>query len=129
GVPDIVDESYAKLVNMIPDKPAPMLVYTEFGPGYPGSYISAFTPHIAWDAQESMVVPFYEKRMGLIHEAFDGKHGGLAGLGIDYAILYFDNKEQNDALIEQQWTKVSAAGVSVLYRAPEPSTAPSSLNR
>ncbi len=129
GVPDIVDESYAKLVNMIPDKPAPMLVYTEFGPGYPGSYIPAFTPHIAWDAQESMVVPFYEKRIGLIHEAFDGKHGGLAGLGIDYAILYFDNKVHNDALIKQQWSRVSDAGVSVLYRAPEPSTAPSSLNR
>jgi len=129
GVPEIVDESYVKLARLIPEKPAPMLVYTEFGPGYSGSYISAFTPHVAWDAQESMVVPFYEKRIELADEAFNGKHGGLAGLGIDYAIVYSASKEKNDALINQNWKRVAEEGMTVLYRAPQVSTARGSLNR
>jgi len=128
GPRDTVDSSYVKLARLIPDQPVPVLVYTEFGPGYPGSYIPAFTPHIAWDAFETMIVPFYEKRVTLADEAFRGKYGGLATLGIDYAIVYASSHEKIEALVNQNWERVAEEGIAMLYKAPQISTEVSSLN-
>lgn len=114
-----VASDYATLVRQIPAEPAPMLVLTE-QMGLPGSYITAFSPHVAWDAPETMVVPFYAERAALLEEALQGQHGGVAGLGIDYAVTYRDNSSRSEALEQQGWVKAVEEEHLILYRSPNP---------
>ncbi len=81
----MVDRQYAELVSLLPDTPAPSLVLVD-DPGLKPSYVTAFSPHIAYHAPETMVVPFPAKREVLLDEALKGEGGGVAGLGIRYAI-------------------------------------------
>ena len=118
-VPGLVNADYARLLKKIPEKPAPMLVYAE-AIALPGSYITAYSPHIAYEALETMVVPFPDLRENLLKEALAGQHGGVSALGIDYAIVVINAQQPPHALEKQGWRLLAVEGVYGLYVSPQP---------
>jgi hypothetical protein len=114
----LIEADYAAIVKHIPHDPAPAIVLTE-STGMPGSYITAFTPHVAWDADETLVVPFWNKRKTWLTEALNGEHGGATGLGIDYAIVYKTHEERVTALLSQGWIPLAQTKHLRLFRAPK----------
>lgn len=114
----LVDAEYAQLVEAIPSEPAPVVVFTA-QPNFPGSYITAFSPHVAWNASETMIVPFTNERRTLFEEAIEGRHGGMTGLGISYAIIYRDNENRLAKFRFQNWTPVANTGNLVLLKGPK----------
>lgn len=116
NVAGLYNSRYAELVRAIPADPAPMLVYVEAGM-LEASYITATTPHIAYMADETMVVPHVAQRAQYIASAWKGENGGFAGLGIDY-IIVATNDENLPRLEEQGWTRVRVADYLSLYRSP-----------
>lgn len=114
-----VSQNFRTLLRRVPAEPAPMIIYSEPFATAP-SYITAFTPHIAWNAEDTMVVPFWYERGILVRQALQGQHGGVAALGIDYMILPTGYTEEIAALIGQGWQKIDEAGYLSLLRSPSP---------
>ena len=117
-MPGLANRAYVDLVHTIPTQPAPMLVHVD---SYvlPGSYVTASTPHVAFMAPETMVVPFPSEREKYLQEAWTGAYGGLAGLGLDYVIIHRESDNVQD-LKNQGWQLVKEEAYLGLYRAPHP---------
>ncbi len=114
----LVSTDYAVLVRALPPVPAPAVVLTE-----PlvtrGSYVTAFSPHIAFNAEETMIVPFPKKRITMLNEAMTDKGGGVVGLGITYAILSKENDQWLKDLNAQGWKQLRESGRLILLKAPQ----------
>lgn len=114
----LISSDYASLVRAIPPTPAPAIVLTEPA-ALPGSYVTAFSPHIAYQAEETMIVPFPAERASLLEQAMAGQGGGVAKLGIQYAIVSHQNTKWLENLKAQGWKQISKADYLFLLESPK----------